>query len=103
MAAFVVDLDGGGLAACGVGMVGQRLPGPRNPSGLHGYVQSMATDPGARRRGHAREVFTALMGWFADNGVTSVGLHATALGEQLYREFGFSEPANGALGWHAPR
>jgi ribosomal protein S18 acetylase RimI-like enzyme len=103
MVGFVVDLEGDGLAACGVGMVSQRLPGPGNPSGRHGYVQSMATDPGARRRGYAREVFTALMAWFGENGVTSVGLHATTLGEQLYRDFGFSDPANGALGWHAPR
>jgi ribosomal protein S18 acetylase RimI-like enzyme len=102
MAAFVVDGDPG-LAACGVAMVGQRLPGPQNPTGRHGYVQSMATDPGARRQGHAREVFAALMAWFAENGVTSVGLHATTLGEGLYREFGFREPANGALGWQAPR
>lgn len=102
MAAFVVDAGGGGLAACGVGMVEQRLPGPRNPSGRHGHVQSMATDPAARRQGHARAVFGALMGWFAANGVTSVDLHATALGEGLYREHGFSEPRHLPLSWHAP-
>jgi GNAT superfamily N-acetyltransferase len=91
MAAFVVE-EGGRPVACGVGMVEQRLPGPRNPSGLHGYVQSMATEPEARRRGHARAVFGALMEWFAEQGVTSVDLHATELGAPLYRSFGFSEP-----------
>jgi len=50
--AFVVDdPDGGGLVACGVGMIAQRLPGPGNASGRYGYVQSMATDPDHRRRG----------------------------------------------------
>lgn len=91
MAAFVVEEDGR-LVACGVGMVEQRLPGPRNPRGLHGYVQSMATDPEARRRGHARAVFGALMAWFEERGVPSVELHATEYGAPLYRSFGFSEP-----------
>jgi ribosomal protein S18 acetylase RimI-like enzyme len=103
MAAFVVDAGGGSLAACGVGMVEQRLPGPRNPSGRHGHIQSMATDPAARRQGHAREVFGALLAWFAENGVTSVDLHATSLGEGLYRDHGFSEPRHLALSRHAPR
>ncbi|HEU0129858.1 MAG TPA: GNAT family N-acetyltransferase [Mycobacteriales bacterium] len=103
MAAFVVDGDGGGLAAGGVGMVAQRLPSPRNPNGLHGYVQSMATDPAARRRGYAREVFAALLEWFAERGVGSVDLHATEAGAALYRQFGFSEPRHPTLGWRAPR
>ncbi|MDQ1713891.1 MAG: hypothetical protein QOE45_3341 [Frankiaceae bacterium] len=103
MAAFVVDGQSGGLAACGVGMVEQRLPGPKNPTGRHGYVQSMATDPAARRQGYAREVFGALMAWFEENGVTSVDLHATTFGEGLYRDFGFSEPRNLPLFRSAPR
>ncbi|HWL35461.1 MAG TPA: GNAT family N-acetyltransferase [Frankiaceae bacterium] len=91
MAAYVVE-DGGRLVAGGVGMVEQRLPGPRNPSGLHGYVQSMATDPSARRCGHAREVFGALLAWFEEKGVTRIDLHATQYGAPLYRSYGFSEP-----------
>jgi GNAT superfamily N-acetyltransferase len=102
MAAYVVDGDDGRLAAGGVGMVAQRLPGPRNPNGLHGYVQSMATDPSARRQGHARAVFEALLAWFADEGVTSVALHATGEGAPLYRSYGFSEPANLPLSRHSP-
>ncbi len=92
MAAFVVDRAGGGLCAGGVAMVSQRLPGPRNPRGLQGYVQSMATDEDARGQGHARAVFAALLAWFDERGVTSVDLHATKLGEGLYRSFGFTEP-----------
>ena len=97
MAAFVVEEDGR-LVAGGVGMVEQRLPGPRNPSGLHGYVQSMATEPRARRRGHARSVFAALLEWFEEQGVTAVDLHATEAGAALYRTFGFSEPRHLTLG-----
>jgi GNAT superfamily N-acetyltransferase len=102
MAAFVVDGDGGRLAAGGVGMVAQRLPGPRNPTGRHGYIQSMATDPSARRRGYARAVFEALLGWFEEQGVGSVALHATDEGAPLYRSYGFTEPANLPLSRHVP-
>lgn len=92
MVAFVVDEGDGRLRACGVGLVEERLPGPRNPTGRHGHVQSMATDPDARRRGYGRAVFAALMEWFAAEGVVSVDLRATPYGEPLYRSFGFTEP-----------
>jgi ribosomal protein S18 acetylase RimI-like enzyme len=100
MAAFVVS-EGGAVVAGGVGMVEQRLPGPRNPSGRHGHVQSMATDVAFRGRGYGRAVFGALMEWFESVGVPSVDLHATASGEPLYRAYGFGEPRFTALVRHA--
>lgn len=99
MAAYVVE-EGGAVVACGVGMLAQRLPGPRNPSGRYGYVQSMATDPHARRRGHAHAIFAALLEWFRAEGVVSVGLHATEAGSRVYRSFGFSDPRHPELTWH---
>ena len=98
-----MDRDGGGLCSCGVGMVAQRLPGPRNTHGRYGYVQSMATDEDARRQGHARAVFVALLGWFAEQGVTAIDLHATGAGAELYRQFGFTEPGYPELGVRAHR
>ena len=60
MAAVVVDGPvGDGLAACGVGMVGQRLPSPGCVDGRYGYIQSMCTDERHRRQGLARTVFVA--------------------------------------------
>ena len=103
MAAYVVDRAGGGLRACGVGMIAQRLPGPKNTSGRYGYVQSMATDVDARRQGHARAVFAALLAWFAERGVTAIDLHATGEGAELYRQFGFSESRFPELGVRAYR
>lgn len=97
MAAFVVEEDGVVIAG-GVGMVEQRLPGPRSPNGRHGYVQSMATEPEARGRGHAKAVFGALMEWFAAEDVGWVDLHATKYGEPLYRSFGFDAPTHLPLG-----
>ena len=102
MAAFVVE-EGGRVVAGGVGMVAQRLPGPRNPTGRHGYVQSIATDEEWRGRGYARAVFAALLDWFEENGVTSVALHATGAGAPLYRSFGFTEPSHLPLSRHSSR
>lgn len=91
------------LAACGVAIVAQRLPGPRTPAGRWGYVQSMVTDDAYRRRGLARAIFANLMDWFDEQGVVSVELHASHMGESLYRDFGFHEGDEVALQWRAPR
>jgi|tagenome__1003787_1003787.scaffolds.fasta_scaffold18442959_1 GNAT superfamily N-acetyltransferase len=100
---FVVDAPegGGGLAACGVALVGARLPGPGNLTGRYGYVQSMATDERWRRRGFGRAVFGALVEWFASEGITAIDLHATDDGEALYRSFGFREGETVELRWRA--
>jgi GNAT superfamily N-acetyltransferase len=90
LAAFVVDKpDGPGLAACVVGTVDQRLPGPSDPSGLRGYVLNVATDPAYRRRGYSRACMTALLGWYTRRGITAIDLRASAEGEPLYASLGF--------------
>lgn len=90
LAAFVVDRpDGPGLAACVVGTVDQRLPGPHDPTGLRGYVLNVATDPGYRRRGYSRACMTALLDWFAGRGITAIDLRASPDGEPLYASLGF--------------
>lgn len=99
MVAVVVDSPTGGLAACGVGMVAQRLPGPGCADGRYGYIQSMCTDEHHRREGLAREVFAELMRWFDTIGVTRVDLHASAMGAPLYRSFGFVDPTEPELRW----
>lgn len=90
LVAFVVDDDEhDGLAACVVGMIDQRLPGPHNPSGLTGYVFSVATDPSRRRRGYSRACMQALLGWFEERSITSIDLRASTAGEPLYTSLGF--------------
>lgn len=104
-AAVIDGSDGGGqawLAACGIGMTSVRLPGPNNPDGTYGYVQSMATDPRERRRGHARAIMAALLDRFVADGIRRVELHATAEGEPLYRDLGFRPPQQLALDWRVP-
>jgi GNAT superfamily N-acetyltransferase len=91
VAAFVVDKPAGpGLAACVVGMIDQRLPGPHDPTGLRGYVLNVATDPAYRRRGFSRACMTALLEWYARSGIGAVDLRASAEGEPLYASLGFT-------------
>ncbi len=87
---FVVDAPEGGLAACAVGTVEQRLPAPSSPAGRFGFVFNVCTDPRHRGRGHARAVTEVLLDWFAAQGVTRVDLHATDEAEHLYRDLGFA-------------
>jgi GNAT superfamily N-acetyltransferase len=102
LAAVVVDRPAGeGLAACGVGLVGQRLPSPGCVDGRYGYIQSMCTDERHRREGLARAVFDRLMRWYAEAGITRVDLHASRMGERLYRQFGFTDPVEPELRWRA--
>lgn len=103
---FVCDRPGGGLVACGAGTVSVRLPSPWHPDARVGYVQWMSTDPDARRRGHARAVLRALVGWFGSQGIDTVELHASAAGAPLYRSEGFWGGSTGVAmrrrGWDPP-
>lgn len=91
VAILVIDRpDGDGLAACGMGFIYERFPGPVLPDGRFGYVLGMTTDPAYRRRGYGRAILAALLDWYRANGVRRVDLHATADGEPLYRAFGFT-------------
>jgi GNAT superfamily N-acetyltransferase len=91
-AAFVVDRPAapGGLASLAVGTVEYRIGGPGNPSGLIGYVFSVATDPDARRRGYSRACVEALVAWFRERGCGYADLNASAQAEPLYASLGFA-------------
>ena len=54
-----------------------------------------------RRQGLALAVFDSLMGWFAASGVKRVDLHASTMGEPLYRSYGFADPRQPELRWRA--
>ncbi|WP_433245244.1 GNAT family N-acetyltransferase [Streptosporangium sp. CA-135522] len=103
-AVYVVDAPEGGLAACGMGLIFERFPGPSLANGRCGYIQGMTTDPGHRRRGHSRAIMARLMEWYRDMEVRRVDLHATSDGEPLYREFGFVDDGRlyPALTWLDP-
>jgi ribosomal protein S18 acetylase RimI-like enzyme len=90
MAAFVVDRDDRqGIAACAVGQIDQRLPGPGDPTGRRGYVYNVATHAEYRRRGYSRACMESLLRWFEESGVGVVDLRASGDGEPLYTSLGF--------------
>ncbi|HEY2696253.1 MAG TPA: GNAT family N-acetyltransferase [Pseudonocardiaceae bacterium] len=95
-AAFVVDAPDAParLVSCAIGVIDTRLPSPHNPRGETGYVLSVATDPGYRRRGYSRACMRELLGWFGARGVLSVMLNASSDGEPLYTELGFAFAAD---------
>ncbi|MDX3233373.1 GNAT family N-acetyltransferase [Streptomyces sp. ME19-01-6] len=95
---LVVDADKG-LAACGIGALEQRLPGPHLRNGRIGQVIGVVTDPAHRRRGHSRAIMRGLLGWFREREVARVDLHASVEGEPLYRELGFVNHPDPALYW----
>jgi ribosomal protein S18 acetylase RimI-like enzyme len=101
---LVVDGDGDsdgdrGLAACGIATIEQRLPGPHLRNGRIGHVIGVVTDPSYRRRGHSRSIMRGLLDWFRAREVARVDLSASAEGEPLYRELGFTDHPDPALYW----
>ncbi|MGW7410870.1 GNAT family N-acetyltransferase [Streptomyces sp. NPDC054863] len=90
---------GGPLAACGIGTIEQRFPGPHLCNGRIGQVIGVVTDPGHRRRGHSRAVMQGLLDWFREQEVARVDLYASAEGEPLYRALGFADLPDPALYW----
>ncbi|MGW5860790.1 GNAT family N-acetyltransferase [Streptomyces sp. NPDC055239] len=94
----ILVVDGGeGLAACAIGSVEQRLPGPHLRNGRVGLVIGVVTDPAHRRRGHSRSLIRGLLDWFREREVARVDLYASTEGEPLYRDLGFVDHPDPAL------
>jgi GNAT superfamily N-acetyltransferase len=99
--AYGVEADGR-LVSCGAGWIEEHLPSPRQLDGRRGHIASMSTEPDWQRNGFAREVLTALMGWFAAASVVRVDLRATDAGRPLYEELGFRALGGATMAWTAP-
>jgi hypothetical protein len=97
--AFVMDDPGhqGRLVAAAAGTIHVRLSRPGELEFTAGYVQWVATEGSHRRKGLAEEVMMGLLGWFYENGVTAVELHATPMAHTLYQSMGFSDSGPRAL------
>lgn len=101
-AAFVVDDGTGRLLSSAVGQYTHRMPRPGQ--GPHvGEIASVATDPAHRRRGHARQVVTAVHEWLTAAGCGQIHLTASPDGEALYGSLGYTHPTGPTpLTWNAP-
>ena len=99
--AYVVT-DDDVVVCSGAGWLEEHLPSPYLVDPRRGHIASMSTDPAFRRRGYAREVFAALMGWMHEQGVARVDLRATPDGLPLYEGFGFEVLGGASMSWFAP-
>lgn len=89
-AAFVVDAEPGRMAACAMGVLLPRLPGPDSGKPFNGDISTVATDPEFRRRGYARATVKALMDWMTVSGCKRISLASSPEGEPLYTSLGFT-------------
>jgi len=99
-AAWLVDVDDRTVSS-GAGWVEEHLPSPGALDGRRGHIASMSTEPAHQRQGHARQVFGALLAWFAELGVQRIDLRATPSGRPLYEAAGFRELGGTTMTWVA--
>jgi GNAT superfamily N-acetyltransferase len=99
--AFGVEEEGR-LVSCGAGWIEEHLPTAGQYDGRRGQVASMSTEPEWRRRGYARDVFGALLDWFAEQDVPRIDLRATPDGRPLYESAGFRALDGVSMVWTAP-
>ena len=88
--AAVAETEDGTIVAGGIAAVHRWLPSPANPSGLKGYIGSMATDQEWRRHGIGRQIANHLIQALHERGISEIELHATEDGEGIYRSLGFT-------------
>jgi len=91
-AAFVAEDPDLGVVSMAAGLMRDRPPAPRHPSGLTGRIINVCTDDRRRHRGLARACMVALISWFEQGGAHSIELGATSEGDGLYRSLGFAVP-----------
>ncbi|MFC6136492.1 MULTISPECIES: GNAT family N-acetyltransferase [Streptomyces] len=88
LGAFVVA-DGEQILSHAFGTLNTAIANPRNPTGLVGRINSVATHPDHRRRGYARQCVTSLLDWAVGKGCGRVTLYSSEAAVGLYEEVGF--------------
>ncbi len=87
-----VAVNKAGVVISSVGVViDQHPPGPNNLSGKIAYIMNLYTLPDHRRQGVARRLMQEVLEWIKKHGLTSVSLHATDMGKNLYEQLGFTD------------
>jgi GNAT superfamily N-acetyltransferase len=84
----------GRVVASAMGGVRFEMPSPVSPNGVWGVVNTVATQPEARRRGLARACVVEVLRWLREETEAHVvELFATGAGAGLYEELGFTRTA----------
>ena len=66
-------------------------PKPFNLAGKYGYISSMYTEEGHRRKGLARQLLQEALDYAQEEGLKMVKLHAAEAGVSLYESVGFKK------------
>ena len=81
---------GDGRVVSGGGIAIVPWPGsPGFPATRRGWILSVYTEPGYRRRGIARRIMETIVEWCRAEGFAYVSLHASQDGRLLYEKMGF--------------
>ena len=89
--AWVADDEGGEVVACAALSFYYLPPKPFNLAGKYGYISSMYTAEGHRRKGVARKLLQKALDYAQEEGLKMVKLHATEAGAVLYESVGFKK------------
>ncbi len=71
-----------------------RLPSNRNLTGFSAYIMNMYVESKSRGEGIATRLMQRSLEICQERGVGKVSLHATDMGEGLYRKLGFAKSEN---------
>ena len=83
---------------CGAGLLLYTLPPlPQSVERVQGHVLNFFTYPAYRNKGYGTGLMDFIIQKSREKQIDHLYLHATTMGEPLYRKFGFSEPKAKAL------
>ena len=68
------------------------LPGRKLPNGKHAYIQNTYVKPAYRGKGIAKKLVSSAIDEALSKGYKSISLHATEMGQKLFKSCGFKKP-----------
>lgn len=89
--AWVAEDEDGEVVACAALSFYYLPPKPFNLAGKYGYISSMYTEEGHRRKGLARQLLQEALDYAQEEGLKMVKLHAAEAGVSLYESVGFKK------------
>ena len=73
------------------------LPGRKLPNGKHAYIQNTYVKPDYRGKGIAKKLVSFVIAEAMSMGYKDISLHATKMGQLLFKSCGFKEDINVGL------
>jgi len=87
---FIAEIDGKAVGCSGL-IRWQHIPGFKENNENRGYIFNMYTVPDARGQGIASTLVALLIEEAKSLGIGNLSLHATPIGESIYRKAGFTD------------